>query len=71
MLEKTSVSMMVFLVAASLIGISSIGQYIEGQASPPAATPKPQQAQKADFVTGMCFLLQSMLLLLAKPVLYQ
>jgi hypothetical protein len=55
MLEKTSVSMMVLLVvAASLIGISSIHQYIEGQAPPPpAATPKPQQAQKAaDFVTG-------------------
>ena len=31
MLGKTSVSMMVFLVAASLIGISSIHQYIEGQ----------------------------------------
>jgi hypothetical protein len=37
MLEKTSVSMMVLLVAASLIGISSIHQYVEGQ------TPKPQQ----------------------------
>jgi hypothetical protein len=44
MLEKTSVSMMVLLVvAASLIGISSIHQYIEGQKPPPAATPKPQQ----------------------------
>ncbi len=31
MLEKTSVSMMVLLVAASLIGISSIHQYVEGQ----------------------------------------
>ena len=30
MLGKTSVSMMVLLVAASLIGISSIHQYIEG-----------------------------------------
>jgi hypothetical protein len=39
MLGKTSVSMMVLLVivAASLIGISSIHQYIEGQ------TPKPQE----------------------------
>ncbi|HKG86782.1 MAG TPA: hypothetical protein VKA95_00540, partial [Nitrososphaeraceae archaeon] len=31
MLGKTSVSMMVLLVAASLIGISSIHQYVEGQ----------------------------------------
>ena len=54
MLGKTSVSMMVLLVAASLIGISSIHQYIEGQIAtepltePPATTPtpKPQQAQK-------------------------
>ena len=56
MLGKTSVSMMVLLVviAASLIGISSIHQYIEGQKPPPAATPKPQQqAQKAaNFVGG-------------------
>jgi hypothetical protein len=54
MFGKTSVSMMILLVAASLIGISSIHQYVEGQAPPPAATPKPQQqAQKAaDFVTG-------------------
>ena len=53
MLGKTSVSMMVLLVVASLIGINSIHQYIEGQGPPPAATPKPQQAQKAaDFVTG-------------------
>jgi len=37
MLEKTSVSMMVLLLASSLIGISSIYQYVEGQ------TPKPQQ----------------------------
>jgi hypothetical protein len=44
MLGKTSVSMMVLLViiAASLIGISSIHQYVEGQ-TPPAATPQPQQ----------------------------
>ena len=47
MLEKTSVSMMVLLVAASLIGISSMHQYVEGQ------TPQPQQqAQKFKFVTG-------------------
>jgi hypothetical protein len=37
MLGKTSVSMMVLLVASSLIGISSIHQYVEGQ------TPKPQR----------------------------
>jgi hypothetical protein len=42
MLGKTSVSMMVLLVAASLIGISSIHHYVEGQ-GPPAAIPKPQQ----------------------------
>jgi hypothetical protein len=53
MLGKTSVYMMVLLVAASLIGISSIHQYIEGQAPPPpAATPKPQQAQKAEPVVA-------------------
>jgi hypothetical protein len=52
MLGKTSVSMMVLLVASSLIGISSIHQYVEGQTPPPAATPKPQQAQKFKFVTG-------------------
>jgi hypothetical protein len=40
MLGKTSVSMMVLLVivAASLIGISSIHQYVEGQTPPPAGT---------------------------------
>jgi hypothetical protein len=42
MLGKTSVSL-VLLVVASLIGISSIYQYEEGQA-PPAATSQPQQA---------------------------
>jgi hypothetical protein len=53
MLGKTSVSMMVLLVAASLIGISSIHQYVEGQTPPPAATPKPQQpVQKATYVMG-------------------
>jgi hypothetical protein len=38
MLGNTSVSMMVLLVASSLIGISSIYQYIEGQT--PAPTPR-------------------------------
>jgi hypothetical protein len=48
MLGKTSVSMMVLLViAASLIGMSSIHQYIEGQA-PPAK--KPQQLSGAGMV---------------------
>jgi hypothetical protein len=51
MLGKTSVSMMVLLVAASVIGISSsMHQYVEGQTPPPAATPKPQQAPKAESV---------------------
>ena len=45
--------MMVLLVAASLIGISSIHQYVEGQ-GPSRATPKPQQpVQNAIYVTGM------------------
>jgi hypothetical protein len=53
MLGKTSVSMMVLLVAASLIGISSVHQYVEGQTPPPAATPQPQQqAQKTKHVAG-------------------
>ena len=44
MFGKTSVSMMVLLVvvAASLIGISSIHQYIEGQI--PTPTPRIQQS---------------------------
>jgi hypothetical protein len=46
MLGKTSVSMMMLLVVASLIGISSIHQYVEGQA------PKPQQAQQEVQVEG-------------------
>jgi hypothetical protein len=41
MLGKTSVSMMMLLVAASLIGISSIHQYVEGQA--PRVTKLPQR----------------------------
>ena len=39
MLGKTSVSMMVLLVAASLIGISSVHQYLEAQ------TPTPTQRE--------------------------
>jgi hypothetical protein len=42
MLGKTSVSMMVLLVAASLIGIASIYLYVEGQ-GPPAAKSQPKQ----------------------------
>ena len=44
MLKKSSVFMMVLLVlaTASLIGMSSIHQYVEGQ-GPSGATPKPQQ----------------------------
>ena len=53
MLGKTSVSVMVLLVTASLIGISSIHQYVEGQ-GPSRATPKPQQpVQNAIYVTGV------------------
>jgi hypothetical protein len=50
MLGKTSVSMMVFLVvAASLIGISSIHQYIEGQA--PSAKVPQQKASGSGYGT--------------------
>jgi len=53
MLRESSVFMMLLIVAASLIGINSIHQHVEGQTPPPAATPKPQQqAQKFKFVTG-------------------
>jgi hypothetical protein len=41
MLRKTSVSMMVLLVASSMIGISSLYQHIEGQT--PTPTPRTQQ----------------------------
>ncbi len=49
MLGKTSVSMMVLLVAASLIGISSIYQYIEGQ-EPQAKVPQ-QKASGSGYGT--------------------
>ena len=50
MLGKTSVSMMVLLVivAASLIGISSIYLYVEGQ-GPPAAKSQPKQQTRYIF----------------------
>jgi hypothetical protein len=51
MLRKYSLSMMVLLVAASLIGISSIHQYVEGQA-PPAKVPQQKQAQEEVQVAG-------------------
>jgi hypothetical protein len=51
MLGKTSVSMMVLLVvAASLIGISSIHQYIEGQ-GPPSKVPQ-QKASGSGYGTA-------------------
>jgi hypothetical protein len=46
MLGKTSISIMMLLVAASLIGISSIYQYENGQV-PPTATSQPQPRQQA------------------------
>jgi hypothetical protein len=51
MLGKTSVCMMVLLVAASLVGISGVYQYVKGQ-GPPAAKQKqpPQQANVKDIV---------------------
>jgi hypothetical protein len=54
MLGKSSLFMMVLLVAASLIGIDSIYQYVEGQ-GPPAAKQKQlpqQQAQKVKDIVG-------------------
>lgn len=55
MLGKTSVSMMVLIVAASLVGISSIYQYDEGPASQTATSqPQPQQqAQRSKYVQGI------------------
>ena len=46
MLRKYSVFMIVLLVAASVIGTSSVYQYVEGQGPPQ------QPAQKATYVTG-------------------
>lgn len=43
MLRKSSVFLTVLLVASSLVGISSIHQYAEGQTPPPAATPESQK----------------------------
>ena len=45
MLGKTSVSIMVLLVAASLIGISSVHQYLEAQTPTPTPTPTPTQRE--------------------------
>ncbi|HEU4823382.1 MAG TPA: hypothetical protein VFS97_08165 [Nitrososphaeraceae archaeon] len=52
MLEKTSVCMMVLLVAASLIGIAGIYQYEEGQVLPAATSQPEKQVQKANYATG-------------------
>jgi hypothetical protein len=53
MLRKSSVSMMLLIIAASLVGISSIYQYNEAE-TPPAATYQPQQqAQRSKYVQGM------------------
>jgi hypothetical protein len=47
MLKKYSLFMVLLVATASLVGISSIHHYVEGQTPPPAATPKPQpQVQK-------------------------
>lgn len=61
-LEKTSVSMMVLLVSASLIGISSMYQYVEGQTPPPKSSSLLQVVYQG---------LQSMLLLMAKSALHR
>jgi hypothetical protein len=54
MLGKTSVSMMVLLVVeASLIGISVIYQYIEGQGPPGAKQKQPQQQAKVKDIVGV------------------
>ena len=45
--------MMVLLVAASLIGISSIHQYVEGQTPPAAKQKQPQQQAKLKDIVGV------------------
>jgi hypothetical protein len=53
MLEKSSVFMMVLLVAASLIGIASMYEYVEGQTPPTAKQKQPQQqGQKVKDIVG-------------------
>jgi hypothetical protein len=54
MLGKSSLFMMVLLVAASLIGIDSIYQYVEGQGLPAAKQKQlpQQQAQKVKDIVG-------------------
>jgi hypothetical protein len=52
MLKKSSVFMMVLLVAASLIGISSIYQYEERQALPAATAQSQQQTQITNVLIG-------------------
>jgi hypothetical protein len=52
MLKKSSVFMMVLLVVASLIGISSIYQYEEPQALPAATAQSQQQTQIANVLLG-------------------
>lgn len=55
MLRKSSVSMMLLIVAASLVGIGSIYQYYEGP-TPQTATSQPQpqqQAQRSKYVQGI------------------
>jgi hypothetical protein len=53
MLEKSSIFLMLLLGAGSLIGISSIHQYIEGQVPSTATSqPQPQPQQKTNYATG-------------------
>jgi hypothetical protein len=52
MLKKSSVFMMVLLVAASLIGISSIYQYEERQALPATTAQSQQQTQITNVLIG-------------------
>ena len=44
---KSPLFMMLIIITASLVGISSIHQYVEGQTPPPAATPEPQKTVAA------------------------